>query len=252
MSMNKKIYIILAVVLVVVGYIFFSYRYFYYRLHAGHLMWPDKQGTYQVVNDTKQNGNNKKLYIALGDSLTSGVGVNDYKQSYPYLIAEELANRGQVVTLINQSYPGYKVIDLVNNKLDPTILSKPDLITILIGVNDAHGGVSADAFNKNYDYTLSRLTKETNAKIYLISIPFLGKNSALLPPYNYYFDMKTRNLNKIVKNLANQYSVSYIDLYSATNNVFKKDGSHYSRDGYHPSAVGYKTWARVMCNDICQ
>lgn len=248
--MKKRIYILLSIIILVVGYLFVSYRYFYFRLHNGHLAWPDNQISYQLTDSSKQNVNINKLYVALGDSLTFGVGVNNYQQSYPYLVAKNLSSQGQSIELINRSYPGYKTSDLIKNSLDQTILDKPDIITILIGINDAHGIVSASDFKKNYNLLLSRLAYETNAKIYLINIPFLGADDTLLPPYNYYFDLRTHNFDSIIKSLAKKYGASYIDLYSATNAIFKKDGPQYSKDGYHPSAIGYQIWVKVISDDI--
>lgn len=191
-------------------------------------------------------------YVALGDSLTYGVGTNNYNESYPYLVAENIAqkNNNQDLTLYNYSWPGDKSSDLIKKFLDSTIAEQPNIITILIGVNDIHNQVSASVFKANYDLILSRLTLETRAKIYVISVPYIGSNKLILPPYNFYFDYKTKQFNKIIYDLAGKYEVNYLDLYSPTVSLFKKSGDHYSADLFHPSASGYALWGQIIYDSI--
>ncbi|MHB8903606.1 MAG: SGNH/GDSL hydrolase family protein [Patescibacteria group bacterium] len=193
-------------------------------------------------------------YVVLGDSLTYGVGTNNYNESYPYLVAGNIAqkNNNQALTLYNYSWPGDKSSDLVEKFLDYAVSEQPTVITILIGVNDIHNQVPASVFRANYDLILYRLTSETNAKIYLISIPYIGSSKLILPPYNFYFNYKTKQFNKIIKDLASKYKVEYIDLYSPTVNLFKKSGDHYAPDSFHPSASGYALWGQIIYDRINQ
>ena len=92
--------------------------------------------------------------------------------------------------------------------------------------------------------------QETKAKIYIINIPFIGSNSLILPPYNYYFNFRTIEFNKIIEDLAQKNNISYIDLYSPTIKEFNKSDSYYSADLFHPSAKGYAFWAKIIYDDF--
>ncbi|MFA6995380.1 MAG: SGNH/GDSL hydrolase family protein [Patescibacteria group bacterium] len=190
------------------------------------------------------------VYVALGDSLTAGVGLSNYNDSFPYLLARRFGKSDQAVTLKDRATPGTKTEDLLDKLLPLAIKDGPDIVTVLIGINDIHGIISADNFKNNYDRILSRLTKETSAKIYVINLPFIGADTLVLPPYNYLLDARTKEFNKIIKQLANKYSVSYIDLYTPTVALFKTSGAHYSVDLFHPSATGYKIWADIIYDNI--
>lgn len=223
-----------------------SYGRIYNEVTIKNLKSPDAEKTYLI--DT--NKDNKNLtYVSLGDSLSAGVGTNDYKQSYPYLTAEKLSSINNI-TLKDISYPGFKSADVKNILLPITLSTKPDIITILIGVNDIREDISNNEFKNNYEQIVQSLTKNTKAKIYIISIPFLGSSSLILPPYNYYFNFKTNEFNKIIKNLSTKYNVGYIDLYSPTITEFKKSDSYYSADLFHPSAKGYAFWANIIYDDL--
>lgn len=206
------------------------------------------QHSYLINNGTSATKN--LFYAAMGDSLTAGVGVDKYEESYPYVLAGLMAGDSGKITLEDFSRPGGKTVDLINNYLEEVISEKPDIITLLIGVNDIHGRVSAEDFKKNYDYILSELTKKTNAEIYAISIPAIGSDTLILPPFNYYYDYEARRFNKIIESLAKTYNLKYIDLYSPTARMLRKDGPYYSVDSFHPSASGYKFWAEIIYDDI--
>lgn len=244
---TKKPYIFgaIAIVLVFVLYFFFAYNYFYYRLHHVKINWPDNNHSYSFNEKAKD----QKTYVALGDSLTYGFGADNYQDSWTYRTAQYLSVGGQGIKLKDFSYPGYRV-DNVSESLGPAIATKPDIVTLFVGVNDVHKLVPTADFKQKYDNILYRLTHETKARIYVINLPYLGGPTVLLPPYNYYFDMSTKRFNTDIKNLAEKYGATYVDLYSATSAQFKKSGPYYAKDLYHPSAEGYKIWADIIDNAI--
>lgn len=243
--MNKKINgLILLLVLIAVGvYLNRSYAHIYDEITMVNLMAPKYLSAYVLGNKAKAAEN---VYVALGDSLTAGVGVDTYELSYPYLVARSLADRAGGATLINQSFSGARSADIINLLLDETIEKQPDIVTILIGTNDVHGDISLAAFTKNYEDILSRLTQETKARVYAISIPYLGSGSLIRPPYNYYFPRRIRSFNEKIERLAKRYGVQYIDLYTSTTKVSVKDGPYYAADSFHPSADGYALWAPII------
>jgi lysophospholipase L1-like esterase len=156
------------------------------------------------------------------------------------------------VVLKDAAFPGAKTSDLKGDLLEQVIKDQPNVVTILIGVNDIHGLVGESEFKNNYEEILKRLTKETTAKIYIVNIPFIGGTDLLWLPYNFYFDYQTKQFNEIIQNLAESYNVKYIDLYSKTVEEFKKSGDHYAADSFHPSEKGYADWAKIIYDGINQ
>lgn len=248
--MRRKIIIIFILSLIVAFGIYLNraYAHIYNKIAKENLKAVNQEQIY-IINNF-DNLKKKFTYVALGDSLTSGVGVNNYTQSYPFLIIQKLSQEDKKYILSNRSYPGARSSDLLNNLLNASIKDQPDIITLLIGINDIHGNVSFSEFKENYENILSRLVSETKSKIYLINLPFIGADNLILPPYNLYFDLQTKNFNKIIKTLADKYQVKYIDLYSPTVDQFKKSGPHYSADLFHPSAQGYAIWAQIIYDNI--
>ena len=242
-QVKRLIYFVIIPLIVISIYLYFANGFIYYRIGAGNLAAPITKDVYFMNNSATPSN---LVYVALGDSLTSGDGTTKQTESFPYNIAEQLAAKGQEVTLKNLSYPGATTQNLINDLLDKAVVAQPDTITLLIGVNDMHNHVSPEQFRANYKYILERLSKETKAKIYVINLPFIGSNTAILPPLDIYFNSQTQKFNNIIFSLANDYNLTYIDLYTPTKELLRKDGPHYSSDSFHPSAAGYKWWADII------
>lgn len=253
--MSKKFLIVILFLVALTFYLNRAYAYIYDSINRASLPSPDKAGTYTLGYSASPK---ELIYVALGDSLTAGVGVNQYEQSYPYLLAQkmlgnqEILNSSGEIILKDLAVPGFKTQDLINYSLTPTVELNPDVITLLIGVNDLHGQVSENDFRKNYQQILDTLTKKTAAKIYVIGLPPIGSNQLLLPPYNYYFRWQTKQFNQIIKDLANQYNLIYIDLATPTAVISKNNGPYYATDSFHPSAQGYEIWAKIIYDHLHQ
>lgn len=199
-----------------------------------------------IVNNTKTKTLHEITYVALGDSLTAGVGVENYVESYPYQIAQKISEKDkQQVNLKPYAVPGAKTNDVLPVLLEKTIKAKPDIVTVLLGVNDIHDRMSEDDFYSNYKVILERLTKETDAQIYVIAIPYIGAPNLILPPHSSYFNKQTRSFNKVLEKLVEEYPVNYIDLYTTTLEYSKKK-EYYATDLFHPSYLGYTLWAQII------
>jgi len=228
---------LLLVILLILGiYLNRSYDYFYNFLSQHNLVAP-------VHEETMMVGSSPKLqtikYLSSGDSLTAGVGVSDYKNSYPYLVAQKLSSENNV-ELMNLARSGDTSKDVLENQLAEAVSENPNVITLLIGVNDLHNLKSLQEFENNYVQIVSTL-KKTNAKIYLLSIPYLGSEKVVYFPYNFILNYRTKQFNNVIKKISIDYKIEFIDLYS-----LKKSSDFYSEDQFHPGENGYKEWVRII------
>lgn len=246
---KKILQVFLGLVFLFVVYLFFVNWLIYYRLGQAGLKASDNQHTYILNGQTFGQATNSAglIYVALGDSLSAGVGVNDYKQSFPYLVAQKMALASDnKITHLNYSYPGARTSDLIADLLPLAIKDQPDVVTLLIGVNDIHGKVSSAKFKNHYDNILKQLKTQTTAKINVISLPLLGSDALLWPPFNYYYERQTLRFNEIIKDLARANNVNYIDLTGPSAEYAAANNSFYATDNFHPSNLGYDYWAQII------
>jgi len=228
-----------------------AYAHIYNFIGAKNLSQPSMEQEFHFSGAVKTEKTTVR-YAALGDSLTAGVGAVDVKNSFPYLIADKLSAKSNV-ELLNLGEPGAVTNDVVKNQLDKAITFQPNLVTVLIGINDIHNRVSLADFKISFNKTISSLTLKTKARIIIINIPLLGTTDLLLPPFRLYFNNQTKKFNAAIKEIAAANNVCIVNLYNQTKNQFSKDLSVYAADHFHPSDDGYRLWSQIIyANSNCR
>ncbi len=240
--MRKRLLIVFGVAVAIV---LFSTWYLnasiYWKLGDVGLQAPSDMSEY-TLGDVSAH---KLTYVAIGDSLTAGVGVDTYQNSYPYHIAEKIAGTGANVHLIPLAIPGVRSEYVLSHFVEPVIAKNPDIITLLIGVNDIHGKVPLAEFETQYAQILESLTQKTHAQVYAINLPYIGTPDLISVPFRLYFNWRTQQYNDVIQKLATQYHVTYIDLY-AVHQPYALDNTYYATDLFHPNAVGYSLWSKSI------
>lgn len=235
--------IAIAILVALIYYLNRSYASIYSFLDTHHLSSPDKEGNFVIINDDTKGALN---YVVLGDSLSSGVGTDNYFQSFPYLFAQKLSATTGKLNLINLSKPGARTSDVLKIQLPKVLSLNPDYISLLIGINDIHGLISETDFDQNFGQIIDNLVTSTHSQIYVLNIPFLGSEKLIHQPYRILFDWRTRQFNSFISSYCNFKRIHCIDLYSATKLIFSKQSDFYSRDQFHPSEAGYLMWSQLI------
>jgi lysophospholipase L1-like esterase len=78
------------------------------------------------------------LWVVLGDSMSQGVGASSIEHSWVLQTGHALAGHGIDYRIINLSFSGARVSDVLNRQIPALagLSATPDLITVLIGSND--------------------------------------------------------------------------------------------------------------------
>lgn len=240
--MKKKVFIITTAVLaaIIIGvYLNRAYTLIYSKFN---LTAAPAEREY-MTEKTLTEKSNLVTYAAIGDSLTAGVGASSVSSTFPALLAEKIsAQKDMMVKVKNLGTPGATSFDLLTGQVLDAAQYDPQIITLFIGVNDIHNFVPLEKYKSNLKTAIGALQRSTKAKIYLLNLPYLGARDLVLPPYDLYYDMKTREYNDVIKEVAGETGVTLIDLYAAADKPFKQDQSLYSIDRYHPSDSGYEMW----------
>jgi lysophospholipase L1-like esterase len=229
------------------SYLWFSYIRFYNFIGEVNLKNPFPKNSF-VLENTKKVGSIK--YIALGDSLSSGVGSLDFNDTFVYLYGLNLSKTYGNVEVLNFAWPGGTTVDVINYQIPQTILEKPNYITLLIGTNDIHNKRTIEDFKEKYTFILNELLTKTEAQVAVIDIPYLGSNKIVYFPFNLLLNIRTKQFNKVILGLVNTMDVNnrikFIDLYSNTYKLQKENPNYYSSDLFHPSNEGYILWGEII------
>lgn len=187
-----------------------------------------------------------------GDSITdcgrSRTDLTDCGPGYPGKVKGylDLFFPGEY-EVINRGVSGNRTTELAARWERDCLDLKPDLLTILIGVNDTWRRydrnllTTAETFEKNYRYLLESVKKNLpNTKI-LLMVPFLLPVRPEWEAWREDLDPK----KNIVKKLAMEYGTDLLALDGLFARMCTKAApSHWSADGVHPTDAGHSVIAR--------
>ena len=193
-----------------------------------------------------------------GDSITDAnrnrTNIHDLGQGYAKYAAPLImeAKPDTEFEFIDLGISGNRSDDILARTQTDIIDIDPDVISILIGINDvwhrhSHGReMSDEQFEANYRAVLERIRKETHAKI-LMLCPFL------LPSTDKEgWRDEVERIADIVRRLANEYADAYLPLDEkfAAALPTAPTPMHYSDDGVHPNAAGAQFIGGLYCEAI--
>lgn len=122
----------------------------------------------------------------------------------------------------------------------------PSKIVLLIGNNDINGNRDFDTIVKNYKSILAQIHQNLpTAEVFCISvIPLHEKlnNIVVVDDKNHTASL----LNVEIKNLADEFSYTYLDLFHLICDENQRTKDEYTIDGLHLSAKGYEAWASLV------
>ncbi|MGV2620407.1 UNVERIFIED_CONTAM: GDSL-type esterase/lipase family protein [Halobacillus marinus] len=192
-------------------------------------------------------GPKEERIVALGDSLTYGIG-DDSGQGYVENLKQWFETNGEDVKVDNYGIPDQQTDGMLTQMNDPEVLKslqKADYILLFIGTNDlieSNGGDLSEinkeaiaAGKKDYVKNLKSILKTVRGSNGDAPILFLGL-------YNPYPD--NRKIDEIIKEW-NSTSKGLIDSYTGitfveTNDLFEEKTTRIFSDELHLNEKGYE------------
>jgi acyl-CoA thioesterase I len=191
-----------------------------------------------------------------GDSITDADRLSDpaaLGRGYVRLIAEIAAGRADPLRVVNAGVSGDRVVDLAARWQSDVIDERPDILTVLIGVNDtwrrydSGDPTSAVAFERGYAELLDAALTSGIQRLVLME-PFLIPIDAAQEQW------RTEDLDAKIaatRALAERFDATLIGLDGLLNDAARQDGSTaIAADGVHPTDVGHELIARAWWEAI--
>ena len=188
-------------------------------------------------------------YLALGDSYTIGTGASKLARNYPSILANRLSDAtGRTVDVTNPAVNGFTTLDLIDAELKYVRRLRPQLVSILIGVNDLVQGRTPD----EYSASLRKIYDEVAGlelpagRAVAISLP----NWSVVPGARDFGDPAhlrrlTDAFNAVARNEAGSRAFTWIDISAASMDGATTKG-WISSDRLHPGDPQYAAWADVI------
>ncbi len=188
-------------------------------------------------------------YLALGDSYTIGTGASGKAHNYPSILAARMTKTtGTKIGLTNPAVNGFTTDDLIANELGYLTGLRPQLVSILIGVNDLVQGRTVDRYAsslvKIYDAVAS--LQRSAGRVVAISIP----NWSVVPAAAGFgapdkLKRLTDSFNELAQREARERDFTWVDITEVSTSGMGSAG-WISSDQLHPGDPQYAAWADVI------
>lgn len=207
---------------------------------------------------------NGLTFLFQGDSITDGNrGRNNdpnhiMGHGYAFSIASRLGADfpGKHLKFINKGISGNKVTDLAKRWQSDALDLKPDVLSILIGVNDTasvvkkrEDAVNTELFEETYKTLLEQSREKSPGILFVLGEPFILPVGTSNNWEQWEGDLVKRRT--IVKQLAEKYEGVYVKYQDIFNGAVKRAAPEYwIWDGIHPTVAGHELMAREWIKQV--
>lgn len=195
-----------------------------------------------------------KTILFQGDSITDTFRERENPvnlgQGYANLVAAYLGleNPGKY-SFINRGISGNRSVDLYARIKIDIVNLKPDIMSILIGVNDVwhdinyENGVAPEKFRKIYSMLIEEVKEALPDIKIMILEPFFLEGYGTKDNLDKF--EKVKDLAKISKEISQKYSLSFVPLQCVFDELTKSAHPEYwLEDGVHPTPMGHEVIKR--------
>ena len=213
--------------------------------------------TFAMPGITSKEGDGY-TFLFQGDSITDGNRTRDKDwnhvmgHGFAYLIASRLwydfPTKG--FHFFNRGISGNKVPDLAARWQADTVDIKPDLLNILVGINDVdalmHGDTNftAEKFEEDYRQLLQQTKQQLPNTQLVLCEPFILRVGRIKERWEEYENEMAKR-QKIVKQLSIEFNAIFIEFQNAFNKALAKAlADYWIWDGIHPMPAGHELMAR--------
>ena len=191
-------------------------------------------------------------YLAMGDSYTIGTGASDNAHNFPSILAGLLSKAtNKQVALANPAVNGYTTLDLIAKELN-YLDGKPDVVTVLIGVNDLVQNRSVEDYRASLRQIYDRIRGLglPAGRVAAISIP----NWSVVPAAAQYggpqlIKAVTNDYNTAAKEEALERGFVWVDITGVSTYQLGSPG-WIATDQLHPGDIQYEAWTEVIWDRV--
>jgi lysophospholipase L1-like esterase len=169
-------------------------------------------------------------------------------RGYPLLVEASLGLEApNEHEFLNRGISGNRIVDVYARIKCDIINLKPDVMSILIGVNDvwhelgeSPNGVSADKFFKIYSMLIEEVKEALPDIKIMIMEPFVLEACSTTEHWEF-FSSEVAKRAKMARKIAQKYNLPFIELQKGFDELAKKaPNSYWLGDGVHPTPKGHE------------
>ncbi len=186
-------------------------------------------------------------YLALGDSISQGVGSDDIeKAAFPTRLSERWRAKGCKVDLKNLGQSGFTTNDIIATELPELAPYKPTFISLQVGANDIATNVPIETYRTNLK-TILDAAKKSGARVIALSMNDWPR-SPTGPDYGTGLGDKRIAYDAVLIEETKAKGAEFIDLRLLYQQA--ADQKQWAPDGLHPTVAAYDAMAAEIARVI--
>ncbi|WP_425290994.1 GDSL-type esterase/lipase family protein [Spirosoma linguale] len=205
------------------------------------------------------------VFLFQGDSITDGNrGRNTdpnhiMGHGYAYAIASRIGADfpERDFVFYNRGISGNKITDLQKRWQPDTLALKPDVLSILIGINDTGATINKPAeattpeqFETIYRSLLDDCRRANPETLFVLGIPFVYPVGSRQDNWERW-QSDTRNRQAVIRKLATEFNAVVVDYPAVLDQaIAQKNTEYWVWDGIHPTVFAHELMAREWIKQV--
>lgn len=220
-----------------------------------------------IIQNESLSTEKNLVFLFQGDSITDGnrgrsmdpnhIMGHGYAFSISSRIGADFPDQG--FTFYNRGISGNKVSDLLGRWQEDTLALKPDVLSILVGINDANAALNSQDKNSNlqeFEETYRQLLQKSRAinpkMILVLGIPFVYPVGKIIKDWEFYSSDVSKRKAIILK-LAKEFDAVVVDYKPVFDQGIKKmPADYWIWDGIHPTVFAHELMARLWITRVSE
>ncbi len=189
------------------------------------------------------SGHALRISVA-GDSLALGIGASDSSRGFAFDLFRRIEGERSGSEITNLAIGGTKAEDVERLEVPRLAETRPDVVILEVGANDAVYRRSAASFSRDFSSLVRALHRAVpHATVIIFNVPDI----AVSPIFESATKPKLRSLvgdyNRAVQAVARSIGAPIVDLYAISDRARHDTGRFFSTDLFHPSDAGHEAIA---------
>lgn len=213
----------------------------------------------------KSNEGNGLVFLFQGDSITDGNrGRNTdpnhiMGHGYAFSIASRIGADfpEKKLAFYNRGISGNKVTDLEARWQTDTLDLKPDVLSILVGINDTSSvlfshpnPVTAEKYEEVYTSLLNQTKAQFPEILFVLCNPFILPVGKVKANWDAYKTELTKRQSAVLK-LAKEFNAVFVDFQQVFDQACQRaEADYWIWDGVHPTVAGHELMAREWIKQV--
>lgn len=213
--------------------------------------WALKHRATQLISNKEQK---QLIFLFQGDSITDGNrGRNNdpnhiMGHGYAFSIASRVGARfpEKELTFYNRGISGNTILDLKSRWQQDTLDLKPDVLSILVGINDTDQALKqkdatgSQNFEENYRTLLNDTKVQLPNSLIILVEPFISPVGRVKENWSAW-KSEIENKQEVVQRLAKEYQTVFVPLQKVFDQAATRaPATYWVWDGIHPTVAGHE------------